>query len=1328
MRRFRLFKGVAFRAVYLLLAVVLLSVSGVGHLRAVNHSAAGIDMQPQWASPSAVAIKRVSEVNSMQNQSHLFSNLDCTALTYRLAGSQTRQTGCFTPTAFGMLDSDSENVIFNGTDEALPLRPYVNQQVLAAWPKALNMLTFTGASTGGSYVSMYDDPLAVMKDQRNALGQLTAKQMTAPPKHKLLDASGRPLLAHAQATAFSDNGSWIVVETIYGYFARINLSSLEVLPFAPAFNSPGGSEPQDAQVAVSDDGRFVAVENGQAPSFKVYDLSTCAGSSPSWQANNCQGHEYWPFASQQIAGLHTATHIRFINDGLLSFEVPDGGPAASGTYELAPATSIGSLTDYLGLGDSYTSGEGAFDYLPGTDTVDNTCHLSARSYPLLLTTDLFSMAGGHSVACSGAVINDISGTGDSYRGQVKNGTSLGALESLQPERLNEILADYSPGYVSQALFVGQYQPRVVTVSVGGNDIGFGDILQKCVVPHISRHTSDGTCYNTYESRQEVVDLVDRTVPRWTALYQQLRALSPGTTIYAVGYPSIASDTGSCALNVNLSKGELEFAEELIHYLDGSVQQAAAAAGVPYVDISQALAGHRLCEASGSAVAVNGLTAGNDFGALGVNVLGRESYHPNALGHELIEQAILRQTNNLTVDTDSQSAPALDSGNLLDAPKTGRTINTLVPDNMTVRVVRPGTSISLRADGAPDGLRANTAYQVHMDGPEGIVLASLASGSDSDLAGMVAIPGGTSHGGHSIDITGIEQNGQPADITQPIYVADTNGDADDDGIADTTDSCPYAVNSGQDTDTDGVDDICDGMIGPAVAPEGGAGGSSAPRVPQRLGPLSASFAPIGHVLGITAAGQVKLSPQSTGHVRSRSHSQPAFSRPAVSGDLEAASLLTIGCISLAISFWGWRRIIKSCRNYFGKLCSNLGKNIGKNNYKNRGPCFTIVIMRKFGVVVFSLILFISLLALAFSTSSNIAFTNPHKLQGWLNDSNLYGAFVESAIDQAEQTAGTDQSGGISLSDTAVKQAAESSFSSHALNQDVNTFLNSNYAWLNSKASKPNFSIDLTGAKQDFAQKVGNYVKTYLTGLPACTAAQTAQINLQTADPLTLSCRPAGVDPATVGSQVTGQISTSTEFLSDPVVTAANVNPNGSINSPAQPYYQRFSALPGIYQSATKIPWVAGVLALLSLIAVIFIAPRKRKGLKAIVIVLALSGLVMIATKLVSNQAFNSIKKHAFNASTVGELQKALTVFLRHAENQLVKVDLWFGIGYLLLALALVAALIITRQRGLRIPKPLQSAVPTEGPAAAPLPKENNTPPTLAKPAPRPRRPKPPRLVQ
>lgn len=378
------------------------------------------------------------------------------------------------------------------------------------------------------------------------------------------------------------------------------------------------------------------------------------------------------------------------------------------------------------------------------------------------------------------------------------------------------------------------------------------------------------------------------------------------------------------------------------------------------------------------------------------------------------------------------------------------------------------------------------------------------------------------------------------------------------------------------------------------------------------------------------------------------------------------------------------------------------------------------MRKFGVVVFCLVFFVSLLSLAFSTSSNIALTHPKKIEKWLAQSGLYGSFVDTAIEQADKTAGNDQAGGVSLSDTAVKQAAESAFSPQLMQGNVNSFLSSNYAWLEGKTAKPQFKIDLTAAKSDFGARVGKYVKTYLSTLPACTPAQEARIDLTTVDPLALNCRPSKMDPATEGKLVAQQIESNGDFLSNTVITADSFNTKGS--NQAAPYYQNYTSAPQAYKLGKIIPWVTGVLAVLSAVLVYFLASRRRKGVKVIGITLAVAGAILVLTKFISDQVFRVAERHIFNQSSVGQLQKSLTTFLHYLENQLTMVDLWFGIGYLLLAIVLIGTLIITRQRGLRIPKPLQALTPSDNPdvpePVAPAPK----------PAPSPRGPKPPRLVQ
>lgn len=870
----------------------------------IGHASTATNTDSAWANPAALALRKASGLTPSQQEPNFLSNLDCELLTYHLVADATMHTGCFTEAAFGLVDTDSDTVIFNGTDEGLPLQPYSNQEVLVPWPKALDMLALDATSTGGSYLSLYKNPLGSLQDQRNIVGQLSSKRLTAPPELPLLGTDGQHLVANAQTLAFSDSGSWLVAESLTGSFLRINLATLAVTPFAPSFAALGSPGLFKSQVAISSDGRYVAVGNEVADSFKVYDLASCSAA----QAGNCPSYDYRTFIKKQLPGLQYIRHVRFVNEGLISFEATSNVSNESGSYLLAPTSSIESLTDYIGLGDSYTSGEGAFDYRAGTDTSDNHCHLSGQSYPMLLTQDLFGPSGGHSVACSGAEINDVASVSANYHGQVAHSYGYSELQKDQPALLASVEVNYLPGYIAQHRFVQANQPKVITVSVGGDDVGFGAMVETCVLPHISLHASDDTCFNTYEDRLELLKTIDSTTKRWQALFKQLHAESPLSSIFVVGYPDIISDNGNCALNVHLDQSEREFAREMTAYINRAIDQSAQKAGVQYVDISQALLGHRLCETASYNVAVNGLTAGKDAGVLGINFLGKESYHPNALGQRLIEQAILHGSHNLTVSAPSNTPDP--SQSLLNKPKTNRPIVTRVPAQITdKKLVARGSTVHISVDGPAHGLLPNYSYSIKTG--QGIPIGSLSSGSDGSLDGDVNIPADETPGGDSLDISGDNQSGDTIVITQPIDITVSDSDTDGDGITNNLDSCPTLPNSGQDTDQDGTDDACDGFIsqpptsgGPVAGagnsnPSGAGSGSGSSSTGVPLRPVSIkSVASIDTARSSASTGTTTVNPQKLkgGHL-----AMPVAITGAPREKLRIIAWLQ-WCILLILSWW------------------------------------------------------------------------------------------------------------------------------------------------------------------------------------------------------------------------------------------------------------------------------------------------------------------------------------------------------------------------------------------------------------------------------------------
>jgi len=141
-----------------------------------DHIFAVTDVSLAWAHPTVTAIKRVSSAASAQHEPVYLSNLDCTLLNYRQVSTSTMRSGCFTETAYGLVDSDNDVVIFNGTDEGVPLSTYASGEILAPWPRALDLVQLSFINTGGTLVSLYRNPLNALQDQRNLVGQLVGKK------------------------------------------------------------------------------------------------------------------------------------------------------------------------------------------------------------------------------------------------------------------------------------------------------------------------------------------------------------------------------------------------------------------------------------------------------------------------------------------------------------------------------------------------------------------------------------------------------------------------------------------------------------------------------------------------------------------------------------------------------------------------------------------------------------------------------------------------------------------------------------------------------------------------------------------------------------------------------------------------------------------------------------------------------------------------------------------------------------------------------------------------------------------------------------------------
>lgn len=351
------------------------------------------------------------------------------------------------------------------------------------------------------------------------------------------------------------------------------------------------------------------------------------------------------------------------------------------------------------------------------------------------------------------------------------------------------------------------------------------------------------------------------------------------------------------------------------------------------------------------------------------------------------------------------------------------------------------------------------------------------------------------------------------------------------------------------------------------------------------------------------------------------------------------------------------------------------------------------VRKAFVGFLAVVLFFALLGSAYAYSLHSKLSNPANVEKLLAESKIYDHAVSAALSQAQDD--SSKNGGeisVSLKSSVAQQAAQAAFPASLVQSSSNTFIDSNYKWLAGKTAKPDFSIDLTKAKQEFATSVGNYVIDHLKGLSVCTPEQLAQLQIPV-DPLSVTCRPESLDPKTEGDRVANEVANSS-FLSKPVVTADTLGQDQDSGKP--PYYQKLSGLPRAYQLGNKLPLILGAVAIISALGIIFIHPTRRKGLRRTGVVLAVSGVVLIVSKLLADKAVNEISDRVLSGSTKDQLHQPLVNFLQNVESQVTQSNMIFGIIFVVLGVAVIAYLLLSgRERKPKQPRQARQSTVNTG---------------------------------
>lgn len=230
---------------------------------------------------------------------------------------------------------------------------------------------------------------------------------------------------------------------------------------------------------------------------------------------------------------------------------------------VAPAQAAAPA--YTALGDSYSSGVGTREYYSdGTN-----CQRSPHAFPVLDASRLGATLTF--AACSGAKI---------------------------------------PGILSGQMGSLNASTTYVTVTAGGNDLGWSAVIIQCAKPW------PYTCWGHIDAAEKYIR---ETLPgQLDQLYGQIKARAPNAKIAAVGYPRLFNGE-ECNAIARISPGEQSRLNSAANLLAETTKARALAGGIRFVDARGPFTGHAVCD---DVEWINGTSW-----PIG------ESYHPNRNGQK-----------------------------------------------------------------------------------------------------------------------------------------------------------------------------------------------------------------------------------------------------------------------------------------------------------------------------------------------------------------------------------------------------------------------------------------------------------------------------------------------------------------------------------------------------------------------------------------------------------------------------------------------------------------------------------------------------------------------
>jgi lysophospholipase L1-like esterase len=233
---------------------------------------------------------------------------------------------------------------------------------------------------------------------------------------------------------------------------------------------------------------------------------------------------------------------------------------------LAAPGAAQAVGPYVALGDSYTSAP--FVLYPTGDPIG--CGRSDHNYPHLVARAV-KPTSFTDVSCGSATTDDMTGS----QSVPLNGTNRPQFDALSPDA------------------------SLVTIGIGGNDVGLTGVATTCGQMDLTRPTGSA-CRDHYTANgDEVGDRIAAAAPKIAAVLQGIHARAPSARVLLVGYPDALPPNGvGCWPLVPLSPADASWFDGQMRRTNQMLADEAVANGAEYIDVYTPSVGHDSCKLPG----------------------------------------------------------------------------------------------------------------------------------------------------------------------------------------------------------------------------------------------------------------------------------------------------------------------------------------------------------------------------------------------------------------------------------------------------------------------------------------------------------------------------------------------------------------------------------------------------------------------------------------------------------------------------------------------------------------------------------------------------------